>query len=128
MAVNNLEQIFTVCIIPLLGALTGFIISFIKTKQAEIEAQTKNETVKKYISMLAETINTCVLATNQTYVDALKKKGEFDATAQTEAFNKTKNAILNILTDEAKKYLTEAYGDLNIYIGEQIEAIVNKNK
>ena len=128
MAVNNLEQIFTVCIIPLLGALTGFIISFIKTKQAEIEAQTKNETVKKYISMLAETINTCVLATNQTYVDALKKKGEFDAAAQTEAFNKTKNAILNILTDEAKKYLTEAYGDLNVYIEEQIEAIVNKNK
>lgn len=128
MTLNNLEQLFTVCIIPFLGALTGFIISFIKTKQAEIEAKTKNEIAKKYIAMLAETINTCVVATNQTYVDALKKKGAFDAAAQTEAFNKTKNAILNILTDEAKKYLTEAYGDLNVYIGEQIEAIVNKNK
>lgn len=128
MTLNNLEQIFTVCIIPFLGALTGFIISFIKTKQAEIEAKTKNEIAKKYVAMLAETINTCVVATNQTYVDALKKKGAFDAAAQTEAFNKTKNAILNILTDEAKKYLTEAYGDLNVYIEEQIEAIVNKNK
>ena len=128
MAFNNLEQIFTFCIIPILGTLTGFIISFIKTKQAEIEAQTKNEIVKKYVVMLAETINTCVLATNQTYVDTLKKSGAFDAAAQAEAFNKTKNAILNILTDEAKKYLTEAYGDLNIYIEEQIEAIVNKNK
>lgn len=128
MTLNNLEQIFTVCIIPFLGALTGFIISFIKTKQAEIEAKTKNEIAKKYVAMLAETINTCVVATNQTYVDALKKNGAFDAAAQTEAFNKTKNAILNILTDEAKKYLTEAYGDLNVYIEEQIEAIVNKNK
>ena len=128
MTFNNLEQIFTICIIPLLGALTGFIISFIKTKQTEIESRTKNEIVKKYISMLAETINTCVLATNQTYVDALKQNGAFDEASQTEAFNKTKNAILNILTDEAKKYLTEAYGDLNVYIEEQIEAIVNKNK
>lgn len=123
-----ISQIFEVCIIPLLGVLVGFLVDFIKTKKNELINQSQNEIAKKYIEMLANTIEISVIATNQTYVDALKQKGEFDAAAQTEAFNKTKNAVLSILTDEAKKYLTEAYGDLNVYIGEQIEALVNKNK
>ena len=36
----------------------------------------------KYLSMLTETITSCVIATNQTYVEALKKEGKFDLEAQ----------------------------------------------
>ena len=78
--------------------------------------------------MLADTINNCVIATNQTYVEALKKAGAFDMEAQKTAFNMTKNAVLAILSDEAKRYLTNAVGDLNEYITQQIEAAVNVNK
>jgi hypothetical protein len=40
----------------------------------------------------------------------------------------TLDAVMNILTDEAKTYLTEAYGDLNAYIVQKIEAEVNMTK
>jgi hypothetical protein len=40
----------------------------------------------------------------------------------------TKNAVLNILSAEAKEVLTEAFGDLNTYVNKQIEASVNVNK
>ena len=40
----------------------------------------------------------------------------------------TLTAVLSILNDEAKEYLTAIYGDLNTYITKQIEAAVNKNK
>lgn len=123
--ISLLSQIFEVCIIPLLGVLTAFVISLIKTKSAKIQSETKNELIKKYTELLTQTITDCVLATNQTYVDTLKTSGKFDLDAQRTAFDLTKDAVLKILTDEAKTYLTEAYGDLAIYIEQKIEAEVN---
>lgn len=126
--IELLEKIFQVCIIPLLGILCNFLIEYIKIKKTEIAAQTDSDLAKKYIDLLANTIETCVIATNQTYVDALKDKDAFDADAQKEAFKKTYDAVLAILTDEAKVYLTNAVGDLELYIKQQIEASVNANK
>ena len=125
---NLLTQIFEVCIIPLLGILTTYIVKYIQVKSAEITEKTDNAIADKYTVMLADTITACVLATNQTYVEALKKQGKFDAEAQKVAFNMTLNAVMEILSEDAKKYLTEAFGDLNAYITSQIEASVNMNK
>ena len=121
-------QIFEVCIIPLLGVLTAFLISFIDTKRKEIINQTENNLIDKYVDIAADVITTCVIATNQTFVDTLKKEGAFDIEAQRKAFDMTAAAVMAILTDEAKEVLTEAFGDLNIYITQQIEASVNTNK
>lgn len=123
-----LTQIFEVCIIPLLGLLTAWLISFINTKRNQLVDKSKNDTMDKYINMLADTITSCVIATNQTYVENLKKDKMFTAEAQKEAFTMTYNAVMAILTDEAKDYLTEAYGDLSAYITQRIEAEVSLNK
>ena len=123
-----LFRIFEVCIIPLLGVLTAYLISFINTKRDQIINESENDMVDKYVGIAADVITTCVIATNQTYVDTLKKEGKFDADAQRNAFNMTAAAVMAILTDEAKDVLTEAFGDLNTYITQQIEASVNTNK
>ena len=125
---NLLTQIFEVCSIPLLAVLTTYIVKYIQVKNAEITAKSENELVDKYVNMLSYTISSCVVATNQTYVEALKKQGKFDAEAQKTAFNMTLNAVMEILSEDAKKYLSEAFGDLNSYITSQIEASVNVNK
>lgn len=123
-----LTDIFEVCVLPLLGVLTMYIVKFIQVKSAEITNKVDNDLADKYIQMAAVTIENCVIATNQTYVEALKAAGKFDAEAQKTAFNMTKNAVMAILSDEAKKYLENAVGDLNEYITQQIEAAVNVNK
>ena len=123
-----LQQIFEVCVIPLLGVLTAYIVKYIQVKSAEITKNTDNTLINKYTGMLADTISACVLATNQTYVEALKKQGKFDVEAQKNAFNMTLDAVMNILSEDAKKYLSEAFGDLNSYIASQIEASININK
>lgn len=125
---NLLADIFEVCIIPLLGVLTAYIVKYIQVKSAEITKNTDNTLIDKYTGMLADTISACVLATNQTYVEELKKQGNFDVEAQKNAFNMTLNAVMNILSEDAKKYLSEAFGDLNSYIASQIEASININK
>ena len=123
-----IKQIFEVCLFPLLGILTTFLIIFISKKAQEIKAKTNNELYNKYIDMLEQTIINCVIATNQTYVDALKAEGKFDAEAQKIAFQKTYDSVMAILSEDAKSYLNEAIGDLQTYIINQIEAQVNLNK
>lgn len=130
-----INEIFQVCLIPLLGVLTTYLVKYIQVKAEEIQLKNKeredfehSEKLNKYIAMLADTITQCVIATNQTYVESLKKEGKFDLEAQQIAFQKTLLAVQATLTAEAKQYLIEFYGDLDIYIVSAIEAAVNANK
>lgn len=125
MDMQVLQQIFELCIVPLLGILTAYIVKLVQKKINEIEDGIENKKAKKYLDMLNDTIAECVVATNQTYVWALKDKNAFDADAQKEALEITKNKVMEILTDEAKEYLNEAYGDLGEYVITKIESTVN---
>lgn len=125
---NLLTDIFEVCIIPLLGILTFYLVNFIKVKSKDLTNKIDDDKADKYITMLADTISACVIATNQTYVEALKNKNAFTAEAQREAFNMTLNAVMAVLTEDAKDYLRSIYGDLDTYITAQIEAQVNLSK
>lgn len=128
MDLNLLQDILEVCIIPLLGVLTAYLVNYIKAKSLELTNKTDSEMADKYIQMLTQTITDCVIATNQTYVEALKKQEAFTKEAQKEAFQKTYDAVMLVLTDDAKEYLAEAYGDLTAYITMKIEAEVNMSK
>ena len=128
MTMALLTQIMEVVVIPLLGILTAYVVKIVNAKLEEVSANRKNELEKKYIDMLNDTISDCVIATTQTYVESLKKQGSFDAEAQKKAFNQTYGAVMGILSEEAKKYLNEAIGDLNLYITQKIEAEVKINK
>ena len=123
-----LPLLFMMVIIPAISVLTVFIVTFIKTKKEELKKKVDNELIIKYIDMLADTVCTCVIATNQTYVDELKRQGKFDAEAQKEAFNRTYEAVMTILSDEAVKYLNAFYGDLQTVVTELIEQNVKEEK
>ena len=86
MEMELINQIFEVCLIPLLGILTAYFVRFVSAKLDDISAKRENDLEKKYINMLDDTITKCTIATTQTYVDALKKQGSFDAEAQKVAF------------------------------------------
>ena len=128
MELELLFQIFELCIIPLLAVLTGYLVQWIKAKTAEATEKNQKDVFDKYITMLGETIAKCVSATNQTYVDALKKAGSFDAEAQKHAFEMTLNAVMNVLGKYAIEYLTAIYGDLTSYLTTLIEAEVKAQK
>ncbi len=121
-------QIIQVCVIPLLGILTKFLVDFLSAKRDELNSKTDSEIAQKYTNMIYQTVVDCVIATNQTFVESLKKSGSFDEAAQKEAFNRTMSAVMAILSDDAKEYIAEATGDLNTYLTQLIEAEVNKRK
>lgn len=123
-----LQQIFELCVVPLLGILTTYLVKLIRKKNKELDEKVSNNISRKYIDMLADTITNCVVSTNQTYVDALKEANAFDKEAQKKAFELTYNKIMNVLTEDAKEYLTTIYGDLEIYITTKIESEVKLYK
>lgn len=123
-----LRKILEACLIPLAGALTGWIIAVINAKIKEIKASTDNVLAHKYLDMLEQTVTDCVIATNQTYVEALKDQDLFDEEAQKEAFRRTYNAVIAILSEDAKEYLQAISGDLSTLVTSKIEAEVNSNK
>ena len=123
-----LEQVFELVVFPVLGVLGVYLTYLISVKIKELKQKTNDETTAKYLDMLNETISKVVLATTQTYVDTLKKEGKFDVEAQRVAFEKTYTTIMSLLTEEAKKYITTAVGDLELYVTNQIEAEVKISK
>lgn len=123
-----LAQLFEIVIFPLLAIGTVYLISLIKVKIQELKQKKDSEMYTKYLGMLETTIIDCVIATTQTYVEALKKQGKFDADAQKIAFTKTYTNVMAILNKDAKKYLEEAIGDLETYVYNKIEAEVNLTK
>lgn len=123
-----LKDIWELVAIPVLGVLAVYIVDFIKAKNAQLKEQVKNDTYKKYMDLLETTIVSCVITTNQTYTEALKKQNAFDVEAQKVAFKMTYDAVIKILSEDATKYLETAVGDLKLFITQRIEAEVSANK
>ena len=125
---NVLQKFFELIVYPVISIGGIYLTYLISVKIKELKQKTNDDTTKKYLDMLNETIAATVLATTQTYVEALKKQGKFDEEAQKEAFKQTYDAVMKVLTEEAIKYITVSVGDLETYVTNQIEAQVKLTK
>lgn len=123
-----LDELMKMVAIPLLTAITAYVIALINAKRKQLIEATENDKYDVYINLLLDTVTKCVSATSQTYVETLKKENAFTKEAQVEAFNKTKTAVLDILSEDAVKYLTTAVGDLDSLLQALIEAEVKSQK
>ena len=53
MEINELiSAIFQVCILPLLGVLTTFLVKWLQAKSQQLQANAQDETSKKYCSLM----------------------------------------------------------------------------
>lgn len=128
MDMEILQQIFDLCIVPLIGIMTGYLVTLVQKKKNEVSASIKSDKVKRYIALLDDTIENCVTSINQTYVNELKGKNAFTEEAQKEAFNKCFDNVIKIMSKDALEYLEEIYGDLTVLITNKIESKVNFQK
>ena len=125
---NNISPILSNVLILIITALSSYIVTYINKKKKALQLEMDNMLAIKYTDMIEKTIIDCVNATNQTYVEALKKDNAFTKEAQVEAFNRTLNSVMKILSDDCLEYLTTITTDVNAYIYNKIEAEVNYAK
>lgn len=90
--------------------------------------KTNSDKLDQCIAELEYVTRRAVLTTTQTFVHELKAQGKFDEEAQKTAFNKTKHALLKMLSEEAYAALERNIGDVDTYIDNMIESIVYEDK
>lgn len=122
---SALLQAVVIAVVPVLATFAG---KGLKALAAYLGEKSQNETARKYLDEAAQAISTAVTFTSQTYVDALKKSGQFDKKAQEWALQVALVQAQRLLTEEAKEFLTGAYGDLKLYLEGRIEAEVRNQK
>ena len=115
---NILSVVVTAVILPLISYAGTRLISYLNSK-------IKDEKAKEFLSQATTVVTNAVRAVFQTYVESLKKSGNFGAEAQHEALNKAKDIALSQLSEEVKDYITKNYGDINNWLTTQIEATIN---
>ena len=123
-----LKELFFAVITAAVPVLTAYIVVLIRKVGENAAANTESIQAKTYITEAAEAIAAAVAATNQTYVDALKNAGKFDAEAQKEAAQKALAACLTSISPAAQEFIERAYGDIREYLTTRIEAEVRKQK
>ena len=118
---NVLSVVITAIVLPLISFLGFKLSQFLNSK-------IKDEKTKKLLDKANEIVLDAVRIVFQTYVEALKEKNEFDKSAQSIALGKAKRIVESELNDEIKSFISENYGDLSIWITNQIEASIYKLK
>ncbi len=108
--------------------LTGYAVSFIRKAGTNATANTSSAIVKGYIQEITDAVSDAVEATNQTFVDALKGKGEFTKEAWAEAAQKALDACLATMRPATLEFMQRTYKDVNAYLTTRIEAEVRRQK
>ena len=118
---NILSVVVTTIILPLISMIGGKLINWLSTK-------IKNEKAGNLIGTTTEIVINAVKSVFQTYVDSLKKEGEFGKESQLVALNKAKEVAISQMTEEVKEFIRENYGDLDAWLNTQIEATIDTLK
>lgn len=111
--------------------LVKCLIKFINKKidELQIEKEIKdNELLNQYIDTVQQVVYDVVLMVTQTYVENLKQHGNFDKEAQKHAKEMALETAKALISEEAKNAIITVYGDLDLYLSNLLESIVNQNK
>ena len=125
---ENVRTIIEVLIIPILAYVAKYLVDYIKAKKEATKNSDRTEFEKNILDKVYDTVISCIECTNQTYADALREAGTFDAEAQKIALTKTTTAVLTLLTDETREALGEIVGDVGIYLNTLIESTIKEKK
>lgn len=93
-----------------------------------INAKIQNEKFARYLTAATTAVTDAVKAVQQEYVDGLKKAGKFDEEAAKEALMRAKVKVLEALSVETRKYITENIGDINKWIETTIHSVLHDMK
>lgn len=126
-----LQELVYAVLIGVLPIIAKAIVAFVKKKTEELQANTtvlQGEKANQLLERFNKIVEACVIKTNNNLVDDLKQNGTFDADSQAEALKKTMTEIKELLNDEVKDIILEAYGDLDNYLETIIEKYVKQVK
>lgn len=123
-----MQETITNILLTLMTLGLLFSVKVLADKSKDLKDKVKSDRVKRAIDKAIEITTLAVHTTNQTFVQGLKDKGAFGRGEAEEAFNETKNKVLDMLDQETKKILEEEFKNSNKFLNDLIEAKVWEDK
>lgn len=115
----NWSEIGTQIILGVVGVIIsgiGVIVTYLVNKYVS------DNKLKTLLTSLTTLVQNSVLEVYQTYVEALKKAGSFDAEAQKQALERCLQLIKVNMPKDLKAWLQANYSDVESYLKSLIEA------
>lgn len=118
MLLNIISVVVSAIVLPLISIGGTQLIKLINSK-------IKNQEASKLLSDATSIVLNAVRTVTQTYVDTLKANGSFNKDAQLVALNKAKDIALSQMSSDVKDFINANFGDVQLWITNQIEASIN---
>lgn len=103
----------------ILAAIGSWVLVKVKTL---ISTKIKNAKVAALLGGAVDVVASAVKITYQTYVEAIKGTDAWTKEAQSAALQMATDAAKSKLSEEMKTYISENFGDVDLWLKEQIEA------
>lgn len=108
--------------------LTRYLIPMLKNSAGVFAEKAKNDRAKATIEAVSNLIFDVTAETTQTFVDELKKGGLWNEQSKVQAFQKSREKALLMISKEAREIIAEIYGDFDAWLTTQIESSVHSLK
>ena len=113
---NGIATEIILGVVGLVMSALGILITYLINKYI------KNDELKGIVNSLNELVRNSVLEVYQTYVEALKKGGIFNETAQNEALERCLALINRNMPENVHAWLEANYCDIEAYLKSLIES------
>lgn len=119
-----LTYLLMAIIIAIIPIITKVAISFFKSFSAEKIEKIKNENIKNIVKDAEDLVCQAVMHISQTFVESLKKSGDFTEIQQEKAFDKAKEEVIELIPNKTVDTLSDLYGDFDLWLDSKIEQMV----
>lgn len=123
-----LLQILYIVITGTLPIIASCVAKYIKSVISKNAANIKNEKIRNLINYAGNAVSLAVTTVSQTYVDSLKKSGNFDKKAQITAKQMAIDKARAIISKEMRDAIETVYASFDSYLDSYIEGAVRVNK
>lgn len=119
------EIIVTILLVIAVLWVCFFVGSLMKNKSELTKESVISSIQQTSYQLLMMIVTTAVVATNEEFVKLYKGTDEWNDEKKTEAFNRTLNKVLEMLSDEMRVVLEQTFGDVDVLIENVILRTVN---
>ena len=121
-------EIGTSVVCLMIATICFYVAKWFHVRCQELKTKTDSAALRCLLDKIDFIVQTCVEATNQTFVDDLKQDGSFNKDEQEQAFQNTFESIENMLTDEDKQQIIDSFGDLGTFLRNSVENYIRNSK
>lgn len=119
-----IQSITYIVITVILPIVTTYVVKQLRATIQKTKFESLSNATNQWIKDASDIVLDIVLMIQQTYVDSLKKRGEFTQESAKEAKEKAMTMAMEMISEQSKDAITGTYTSVEQWLDTQIESAV----